>query len=621
MIRTLGLSAVLCLGIFVSPAHATDVHVSPSGTPDGDGSPERPLDLQTALDGPAGLAPGDTIWLHAGTYRGLFTSRISGTEAAPIHVRAQPGERVILEGPGESEMVLSIESAHVWFQGFEVTSAATNRESAESSSWPSDIALDGGIEIGRTPDSGTGVKLIHLTVHDTRQALSLWEQHEDGVTNGDTEVHGCLFFHSGWIAPDRGHGHQIYTQNRTGTVTLEQNVVFGGFGYGLHAYGSDAAYVDNYLIRDNVFLNNGSLADDPPGYPGVEGGEDVLLGGARGSTGLTATGNVVWGNDQDGSFRLGFFTDDWNRDVVVTDNTIAGSVAAYYCEDLTFRRNRLLSWAYLVHLELRDGMLPSPVGWDWDANEYVSDHLARVPWQPFGWVSDSASSGTVFPDWQAETGFDADSTYTDGVPTGTEIRWIDSVYDPDRSLLVAWNWDSLPSLSVDPGTRLSPGDSFRLRDAQDPLASPRISDVFTGAAVEIDMTAATAAQPSGWTLLPYVSSLPRLGVFILERVPTAGAGAPNPVVIHLSRADENVLLTWEDPPTDATHDLAETYRIHRSVSSPISGWELLLERLDTDATTESHLDFGAVSPEAPGSSLHFYSVIGVNSGGASEPGP
>src|SRR5262245_37174151 len=49
-------------------------HVSPNGSSSGNGSVGSPWDLTTALNQPSSVQPGATIWLHAGTYRGNFTS-------------------------------------------------------------------------------------------------------------------------------------------------------------------------------------------------------------------------------------------------------------------------------------------------------------------------------------------------------------------------------------------------------------------------------------------------------------------------------------------------------------------------------------------------------------------
>src|SRR5687768_1449945 len=81
--------------------HAAIHHVSPSGGADGDGSPERPLDLQSAFRNAGhAIKPGDTVLLHAGTYRGAFTSTLRGTAEAPIIVRGAEGERAVVDCVG-----------------------------------------------------------------------------------------------------------------------------------------------------------------------------------------------------------------------------------------------------------------------------------------------------------------------------------------------------------------------------------------------------------------------------------------------------------------------------------------------------------------------------------------
>ena len=56
-------------------------------------------------------------------------------------------------------------------------------------------------------------------IHDTSQGISFW------IDAVDSEVHGCLIYDNGWNAPDRGHGHCIYTQNKDGVKTISGNIM------------------------------------------------------------------------------------------------------------------------------------------------------------------------------------------------------------------------------------------------------------------------------------------------------------------------------------------------------------------------------------------------------------
>ena len=85
--------------IFAALASGSSWYVAPNGTAAGDGSLALPWDLGTALSGADGrVKPGDTIYIRAGTYRGLWVSQLNGTPEAPIKVRAYQRDHVILDG-------------------------------------------------------------------------------------------------------------------------------------------------------------------------------------------------------------------------------------------------------------------------------------------------------------------------------------------------------------------------------------------------------------------------------------------------------------------------------------------------------------------------------------------
>src|SRR5256885_6764862 len=79
----------------------TSHYVSPSGSSAADGTRARPWDLATALAGAGGrIAPGDTIWLRGGTYRGAVVSSVHGAPGAPVVVRQYRGERAVIDAAG-----------------------------------------------------------------------------------------------------------------------------------------------------------------------------------------------------------------------------------------------------------------------------------------------------------------------------------------------------------------------------------------------------------------------------------------------------------------------------------------------------------------------------------------
>jgi hypothetical protein len=236
--------------LLAAPALATEFYVAPGASASGTGSFSNPWRLQTALNHPAAVQPGDTIWLRGGTYAGQFTNYLDGTSGAPIIVRQYPGERATLDGGASNTNTLTLVGTYTWFWGFEIMSSSTDRTSNESTSWPSDMLRGDGVAVSQSPGNGTGTKLINLVIHDTRQGVGFWSEAIGA------EIHGCLIYYNGWSAPDRAHGHGIYIQNQTGTKKITNNIVFSGFAYGLHAYGG-AAYLDNLQIEDNILFSSG----------------------------------------------------------------------------------------------------------------------------------------------------------------------------------------------------------------------------------------------------------------------------------------------------------------------------------------------------------------------------
>src|SRR5690348_11088246 len=95
MLRNANSLAVL-LWLAATAAAARDFHASPNGRPNGDGSQTAPCDLATAL-ATNDVGAGDTLWLHGGTYRGGFESRLTGKPGSPVTIRQAPGERATID--------------------------------------------------------------------------------------------------------------------------------------------------------------------------------------------------------------------------------------------------------------------------------------------------------------------------------------------------------------------------------------------------------------------------------------------------------------------------------------------------------------------------------------------
>ncbi len=130
--------------LFAGVAGATDHYVASGGTAGGDGSINNPWDLRTALNQPASVQPGDTIWVRGGTYPSIF-SHLNGTPQSPIIVRNYKDERVTIDGRGDQN-AFAVDGSYTWYWGLEVMDSNPTRVSPDRwqrnarSSLPSSIS-------------------------------------------------------------------------------------------------------------------------------------------------------------------------------------------------------------------------------------------------------------------------------------------------------------------------------------------------------------------------------------------------------------------------------------------------------------------------------------------------
>ena len=281
--------------ILAVSTRAGDWYVGPEGEPTNPGTRQAPWDIASALDGGQKVAAGDTIYLLQGTYRRRpkekFVVRLVGTEQEPIHIRPVTGARATIDGGLEIQKP----SAHVWIWELEIIVGEPRPEKPVSpGSHPEDLKRPWG---GLNMHGGNNCKYINLVIHDTNQGISCWK---DEI---DCEIYGCLIYDNGWLGTDRGHGHCIYTQNDTGIKTISNCIMsclYDGT-YSMHAYGSARAYVNNYLVTENIVYEKGPF----------------LIGGGRPSLHIRALSNSLHNVDM----RIGYSAPH-NEDCEIRDNII-----------------------------------------------------------------------------------------------------------------------------------------------------------------------------------------------------------------------------------------------------------------------------------------------------------
>ena len=523
------------LGTLIS-VRAADFYVAPSGSPGGNGSIGNPWDLQTALNHPAAVQPGDTIWLRGGIYTPLvpdcdacFDNRLNGTALAPIMVRQYPGERATLQEPPNLSCsstvpaILRIYSgSYTWFWGFEIRSTNTTHSTSVSGSGPSwsSLPLPGSVEAARP-----GIRLINLVVHDTRGGFGLW------AAGSDNEAYGCILYNNGWAAPDRGHGHAMYCQNQNGVKHLSDNILFNHFGLGIHAYasGNPGTYLKHFLVERNIIFNNGRIAN-VAGYAG----QQMLFGFEGGTTPLEDVkilDNYVYlPLDQNATLIRPDYHANGNTDIAIANNYFAGGCGGSYLVTSWGYNSLLFTNNFLYSANGSLLTLKSQAGYNVDRNTYYATSS-----QPFN------NNGTQysFAGWQAATGFDTHSTFQQSVVPPNKVVVKPNAYEPKRANIVVYNWGNSNNVSVDVSSVLSVGDAYEVRNAQDYFAAPVLSGTYTGSPLSLPMTNLTVAIPPGWT---NTNAVPTTGkqfnVFVLLGT---GATTTTPPQITQPPANQAVL--------------------------------------------------------------------------------
>lgn len=281
-------------------AEPKELHVAPHGRADAPGTEAEPLSLAAALAADGPTRPGDTVWLRGGTYRGAFVSELNGLADAPITVRQYPGERAIIDSSPEPADALMVLGSWTDYRDFEITNSDPSRRTTQSGSWPSDLRRGAGV-FAKGPHNS----FINLVVHDMADGFGVWAESVGSI------VHGNLIYYNGWEGPDRAHGHGIYTQNQTEQRDISDNIIFGQFSHGIHAYGSSSAFLDNITLRGNIVFNNGMLARS-----GVE--REILLGGGAVAARPVLEDNSTYGSQNNLGYAAGC------RNGVVERNYFAG---------------------------------------------------------------------------------------------------------------------------------------------------------------------------------------------------------------------------------------------------------------------------------------------------------
>jgi hypothetical protein len=521
---------LLLVSLFIPAARAAEFYVSPDGTPKGDGSKEKPWDLQTALGQPAAVKGGDTIWVAGGKYSrawdgtSLFDSKLTGEEGKPIRVRVQPGQRATLDCAPVAKVnwsTLMIHGAWTWFEGLEVTDSNPQRSDTSRNTWTESSGKNSGVNV-----RGPHVKLINMVVHDVTSGIDFWQ------TSEDSELYGNIIYYCGWQGADRAHGHAIYTQNDKGTKTIAETIAFDSFGWGLHAYAGGNAYVRNYDIVGNVLFNGGAIRAE--GRPT----ENLLIAGGGGGSkkNIRIDENFTYcapalatsaDKDYGGGTKLGWNWDYRNVSTTIRKNTFVGGaypVELWSWDEITFTGNRVVAFpkalgaiSLIAQNDQSAGKYSFADNTYYDACGKLKLNTSAHFDQGKGDTVFDAATATSWDAWKAAS-LDANSKIESKLPTGTWTSVRPNKYQNGRANVIIYNWDAKEAVEVDVAAAgLKEGDAFEIRDGQNFFGAPVVTGKFAGKSVKIPMKGLTIVEPVGKVPVAPVHTAPQFGIFVIVK--------------------------------------------------------------------------------------------------------
>jgi len=470
-----------------------EFYVSPNGSPSGDGSLTKPWDLQNALNQPARITPGSTIWLRGGRYtggtsRGGLLSKLTGTGDAPIVVRQFPGERAVVTNS------LDVTGSYAWFWGFEITSA---RQADTGTDYEYLVKVRAGI----------GNRFINLVVHDgPNSGFASFTPLYSTATQ--TIVYGCLIYNNG---THFNLDHGLYLQNdvATGTVTVTDNIVFNNEAFGLHVYSKPAeGRLSGFDIEGNVLFGNGSIS-----MP-VNRNNELLIGGTPAAHDIVVRDNHTYREAASGfspyrvAAEIGYVDGaDTNGDVVLENNYFVGGFYINRWSSATVRGN--LVYDYAGPMVLTDSSLS---GQSWTGNRFYGastlSNWQRAPNKP-----------ADFATWQAQTRLPDPGRYAGSGPPPNLVVVRPNQYEAGRANIVVYNWEQRATVSVDLSTALTVGDRYVVRNAQDFDGTPVIDGTYEGGSIQLPMAAVTPPPVIGRASTPPPITGPTFNVFVVMKAP------------------------------------------------------------------------------------------------------
>jgi hypothetical protein len=388
-----------------------EFHVYPEdaktpGTASGNGSFQKPWDLQTALNqNPNTVNGGDIIWLHQGIYNGRFISKLQSTiKGKFITVASFPNEWAVLNGNVTSNKtsVLNVKGSNVIYKDFEVTWLGDfSRNQGEKGFQKSD---------GISHDSGVNCKFINLIIHNNPgSGFGSWKG------TGNSEINGCLIFNNGYYSAKRGSGVGMYVQNSSEQYkVIKNNIIFNNYYKGIEIWSdnhkANEAYVKNIILENNIIFNSALVTGEPKDNLIIATNDDNGINIAKN---IKVVDNIFYHNTDyknnqiDGSMptlTLGFNKNAPVENITFSGNRILGrndGIRILHAKSLTFKNNVVYSGFIRFYESFYNNF--NQERWDFSGNSYYTRKNKSMRIQ--------SKEDFTIGEWQKKYGIDSNSTW------------------------------------------------------------------------------------------------------------------------------------------------------------------------------------------------------------------
>ena len=506
---------VVLQGTPVPPPDTSYYYVATNGTAGGDGSIGNPWDIYTVFSGNSVAISGDTVWIRSGSYSNLagFTNTVSGLKLKAYTNSFASRELVLLQGR-TFELTNETEIYDIWLQG-----ADTARVSTNSGSAPNDVEIRNGFK-----PTGPNVKIINCIVSDILGFGVGAGTNAHGLT-----VYGTHSMFNGWEAPDRGHGHNYYFQNRLDTMTVKHSSSFAAMNNNFQARSSEPTNCQNLYFDGFVSWQSARMTTNYTGGYEFEVGEsftsNIWVHQLLTFNNFVTNGVSLFGGDS-GAANDGLTI---SNSIIGTDLRLVEWTNSVFLSNTVFAHTRVLDM---------DQTYAPASAWNMDSNNWFSHEWG------FGEFDYPGGTGGHV-DFTNTTGLDINGTYTTGAPSGTNvITWIND-YETNRAFVTIYNWASNDNVIVNCDLFLVTDDTYRVVNMEDPGG-----EVMTGTyngSVSLPMTNLAIHIPVGHDVV--AATGPGFGKFKIEKtgVSSYSTAVPTNGLIAYWSATTNIISGNTDP--------------------------------------------------------------------------